>query len=147
MGVPWGEGFDVVGFEEHGGGGVSGGFGGDFGCGCEPVGCGDGGGGVGLGEQCRGAEGVLFEEVVGGGDLGGGGAFAAEEDGLAGAAGEVAEFGVLHGGEFGGGFGEDGGGEVRIVEGVQGAAGAVGGFDQGAVFDVEHAVLGGGWAG
>ncbi|MER7848216.1 hypothetical protein ABTZ03_30230 [Kitasatospora sp. NPDC096077] len=39
------------------------------------------------GEQCCGAEGVLFEEVVGAGDLDGGGAFAAEEDGLAGAAG------------------------------------------------------------
>ncbi|WP_152644958.1 hypothetical protein [Kitasatospora griseola] len=62
------------------------------------VGYGDsGGGGVGLGEQCRGAEGVLFEELVGGGDLEGGGAFAAEEDGLAGAAGEVAEFGAPHG--------------------------------------------------
>ncbi|MER7670181.1 hypothetical protein ABTY61_17150 [Kitasatospora sp. NPDC096128] len=66
----------------------------------------------------------------------GGGAFAAEEDGLSGAAGEAAEFGVLHGGELGADFGEDGVGEVRVADGVQGAAGAVGGFDQGSAIRV-----------
>ncbi|MFE4360349.1 MULTISPECIES: hypothetical protein [Streptomycetaceae] len=58
---------------------------------------------------------------------------------MPGAAGEVAEFGVLHCGEFGGGPGEDGVGEVRVADCVQGTAGALGGFGQEAVFDVEHA--------
>ncbi|MDY0811089.1 hypothetical protein [Kitasatospora purpeofusca] len=138
-----GEGFDVVGFEDDLGGFVAGGFGGDLGCGGEPVGgCDGGGGGVDGGEEFGGAEGVVLEEAVGGGDLDGGGVLAAEEDGLLGAAGEVAEFGVLDGGEFGGCLGEYGRGEVRGVEVVQGASDAVRGFEQVAVGDHHGAAAG-----
>ncbi|MFD7413049.1 hypothetical protein [Kitasatospora purpeofusca] len=84
---------DVVGLQDHPGGVVSGGLCGDLGRRGEPVGRGDGGrGGVDGRVELGGAERVLFQQAVGG-DLGGGGILAAQQDGLLTAAAEVAEFG------------------------------------------------------
>ncbi|WP_380280432.1 hypothetical protein [Kitasatospora purpeofusca] len=115
VGVSWEEGLDVVGLLDDVDGVVSGDVGDDLGRGDEPVRRGDGGrGGVDRGEQLGPAEGVLFQESVGGCDLDGGGILTAEQDGLLRAAGQVAELGVLDGGELGGGLGEDDLGEVGV---------------------------------
>ncbi len=117
-------------------------LGSDLGRGGEPVRRRDGGrGGVDGGEQLGRAEGVLLQELVGGGDLDGGGVLAAEEHGLLGAAGEVAELGALHRAELQGGLGQDRLRQGLVAEVVQGASDAVGGFDQRAVGDHHRAAV------
>ncbi|NQE72669.1 hypothetical protein NG2371_07162 [Nocardia gamkensis] len=135
--------FDVVGFGDDIGGGYAGGLSGDFGGGVEPVRRGDGGGGgVEFGEQFDAAERVGAQECVGGVDLGRGDVGAGQFDGLAGAGGEVAAFGGFDGFLFGAYFGGDGVEQGVVVDVVQGASDAVGGFDDAAVGD-EQSFVGG----
>ncbi|MFJ8629052.1 hypothetical protein ACIRD3_40230 [Kitasatospora sp. NPDC093550] len=91
--------------------------------------------------QFGGAELVLLEDVVGG-DLDGGGVLAPEENRLLGATGQIAVLGTRHGDELGCDLSEDCLREVRIVEVVQSASDAVGGFDQATVGDDHGAAAG-----
>lgn len=84
-------------------------------------------------EQLVGAEGVLLQEMIGGGDLDGGSVLTAEEHGLLGAVAEVTELGALHRGEFGGSLGGNGLRQVRVAQIVQGTSDTVSGFDESAV--------------
>ncbi|MGW3230855.1 hypothetical protein [Kitasatospora sp. NPDC001095] len=131
-----GEGFDVVGLQDDLDGVVSGGVSCDLGRGD------GGGGGVDGGGELGRTERVLLQEAVCGGDLDGRGIHTVQEDGLLGSLGQVAEFGALHGGELGRGLGEDGLGEVGVVEFVEGPADAVRGLDQAAVGDDHRAAAG-----
>ncbi len=81
-------------------------------------------------------------QPVGGGDLDGGGAFAAEEHGLLCPSGEVPELGALHGGQLCRRFGVDRLGQLWDVQGGQGPADVVCVLQHGAVGDHHRAALG-----